>query len=65
MIWSLTGSSASGKTTIARLIIEEVPNAKPLQSVTTRAVRASDIPGEYEYVNEMEFDRLSRAREFL
>ena len=65
MIWSLTGPSASGKTTIARLIQRAVPEAKPLQSVTTRPPRPSDNPGEYEYVSEAEFDRLSRAREFL
>ncbi len=65
MIWSLSGPSASGKTTIARLILQLVPEAKPLQSVTTRPPRPSDNPGEYEYVSESEFDRLSRAREFL
>lgn len=65
MIWSITGPSASGKTTIARLIIEAVPEAKHLPSVTTRPRRFSDNPGEYEHVSDTEFDRLSRAREFL
>lgn len=65
MIWSLTGPSASGKTTIVRLITQAHPNARPLPSTTTRAPRPSDNPGEYEYVSNAEFDRLSRARGFL
>ena len=65
MIWSLTGPSASGKTTIARLLQKAVPEAKPLMSVTTRPPRPSDNPGEYEYVSEAQFSSLSRAREFL
>ena len=41
------------------------PSARPLQSTTTRPPRQSDNKGEYAYVSDAEFDRLSRAREFL
>ena len=65
MICSITGPSASGKTTLVKNLMRMLPGAKPLQSVTTRAPRPSDVPGEYEYVSAEELGRLSRAREFL
>ncbi len=45
--------------------MQEEAGARPLPSTTTREPRPSDNPGEYQYVSEQEFDRLSRAREFL
>lgn len=65
MFWTITGPSASGKTTLARNILAAHPEAKPLTSTTTRAPRPTDMPGEYEYVSNEEFDRLSRQGAFL
>lgn len=58
MILTLTGPSGVGKTTIAGKILESTPGAKMFLSYTTRAARLSDLPGEYAYTNQAEFDRL-------
>lgn len=65
MILSLTGPSGVGKTTLMHNLLQALPNAKPLVSYTTRAARQSDEPGEYRYVSQEEFDRMSQAKEFL
>ena len=65
MIVSISGPSASGKTTIARAVLTTFPKARILGSVTTRAPRPSDIPGEYRYVLGAEFDRLEKKGAFL
>ena len=57
MILTLTGASGAGKTTIAKRLIEALPNTQFLLSSTTRAPRPSDLPGEYEYLDQAAFDR--------
>jgi guanylate kinase len=65
MILSLTGPSGVGKTTLMHNLLKALPNAKPLTSYTTRMPRPSDEPGEYNYINQVEFDRMHTANEFL
>lgn len=65
MIWTITGPSASGKTTLVKNLLAAVPSARPLQSATTRAPRPSDAAGEYEYLSSAEFDTALREGAFL
>jgi guanylate kinase len=65
MILSLTGPSGVGKTTLMHNLLKALPNAQPLTSYTTRVARPSDEPGEYHYITQAEFDRMSAAGEFL
>ncbi len=65
MILTLTGASGAGKTTIAERLITELPNAHFLTSCTTRAARPSDLPGEYLYLSNDDFDRMDEQGDFL
>ncbi len=65
MILSITGPSGVGKTTLMHNLLQALPNAVPLASVTTRAARPTDEPGEYEYVSQAEFDARRARGEFL
>lgn len=63
-IFTITGSSGAGKTTIIKRFMKKVPGARLVVSLTTRLQRPSDLPGEYEYnVALEEFER--RKNEFL
>ncbi|MDP2598419.1 MAG: hypothetical protein Q8P49_01160 [Candidatus Liptonbacteria bacterium] len=64
MIITLTGASGAGKTSIARKLIELIPELKLVLSLTTRDPKPSDLPGEYRSNVPMgEFE--SRKDEFL
>lgn len=66
MLVSISGPSASGKTTVARKLIEHFGGTAPLLiSHTTRAPRPSDIPGEYTYISGDEFENLKSSGAFL
>jgi guanylate kinase len=65
MILSITGPSGVGKTTLMHNLLLALPHAKPLTSVTTRAPRPTDEPGEYEYVSQEEFDAIATSGAFL
>lgn len=67
MLVSISGPSASGKTTVARKLIEHFTKGDSplLISHTTRAPRPSDIPGEYSYVSDDEFEKLRDSGAFL
>lgn len=64
MVLTLTGPSGTGKTSIARQLLTELPHASLLRSYTTRNPRSSDLPGEYEYVTQDAFDRMQREGKF-
>lgn len=65
MIITVTGPSGVGKTTLTNALLENLPNAVRLVSVTTRPARPTDPPGEYEQVSQEEFEQLERAGAFL
>jgi guanylate kinase len=65
MIITLTGASGSGKTAIAKAIMEKVAHAKPLTSTTTRKPRPSDLPDDFEYLGRESFERLRDQGVFL
>ncbi len=57
MIITLTGPSAVGKTSVMKRLLKEVPGARLLRSVTTRAPRPSDAEAEYLYLSNEEFEQ--------
>ncbi len=65
MILSLTGPSGVGKTTLLHNLLRTLPNAHPLESITTRAPRSSDEPGEYRYVERGQFEAMESEGVFL
>ncbi len=65
MIYSLSGPSCAGKTTLLARLRYEITGIEPLVSVTTREARPSDQPGEYRYVSDEEFDRMEKEGLFL
>ena len=58
MIFSISGVSCAGKTTLLEGLRASIPGLQPMESVTTRPGRPSDQPGEYRYVDDDEFDRI-------
>jgi guanylate kinase len=65
MILTITGPSGVGKTTLMHNLLQALPHAKTFESVTTRARRPTDEPGEYRYVSEKEFEAMRERGEFL
>ncbi len=65
MILTLTGASGAGKTTIAERLIGTLAHARFLTSFTTRAARPNDLPREYAYLSNADFDRMRDNGEFL
>jgi guanylate kinase len=64
-IISISGASASGKTSVAREVLSFLPESKMLLSLTTRPSRPSDVPGEYRYVSSETFEDLKKSGSFL
>ena len=64
-IVTLSGPSGSGKTTTARALLTELPGTRMIPSHTTREARESDLPGEYRYLSNEQFDQLMRDGAFL
>lgn len=62
-IITLTGEAGSGKTSIARKLLDD--GFEMITSTTTRAARLSDLPKEYEHVNAAEFSLLTAAGAFI
>lgn len=65
MILTLTGASGAGKTTISERLISLSPTVRFLISYTTRAARPSDLPGEFAYLSNSDFDRMKEDGAFL
>jgi len=66
LLITLTGPSSSGKSTIARKLVEYIENIALSVSTTTRSPRKGEVEGrEYFYVSEEEFQGRVEAGEFL
>ena len=65
MILTFTGSSGTGKTTIEKALLERLPNAHPLVSVTTRTARPTDLPGDFLHVTPEAFQQMEDHGAFL
>lgn len=65
MILTLTGASGTGKTTLANMLYQALPNALPLISYTTRKSRPTDLPGDYAFLSEQEFASMETHDDFL
>jgi guanylate kinase len=65
-VFVITGTSGEGKSTLARLLLERVPELELAVSATTRERRPEEEDGrEYYFISQEEFDRLLAADEFL
>jgi guanylate kinase len=65
IILTLSGASASGKTTVAKEIISTLRGARMILSVTTRDKRPNDLRGEYAYITKEYFAELKAGDAFL
>jgi len=65
-VFVITGTSGEGKSTLARLLLERVPELALAVSATTRERRPGEEDGrEYHFISRGEFDRRLAADEFL
>ena len=65
-VFVITGTSGEGKSTLARLLLERVPELELAVSATTRARRPGEVEGrDYWFISSDEFDRRLAADEFL
>lgn len=65
-VFVITGTSGEGKSTLARLLVERVPELELAISATTRPRRPDEAEGrDYWFVSEDEFDRGVAAGDFL
>lgn len=54
---TFSGASAVGKSSVAQLLLKSSDVYQLLLSTTTRPPRATDLPGEYEYLSSEEFQQ--------
>ena len=66
LMFILSSPSGAGKTTIARMLLEEDPGISLSVSATTRPMRAGEVEGvDYHFVDQAEFERMVAAGEFF
>jgi guanylate kinase len=65
-VFVITGTSGEGKSTLARDLVERVPELRLAVSATTRPRRPGEVDGrDYHFLSEEEFDRRLAAGDFL
>ncbi|TML10430.1 MAG: guanylate kinase [Actinobacteria bacterium] len=65
-VFVITGTSGEGKSTLAKMLLERVPELALAVSATTRDRRPGEEDGrEYHFISREEFDRRLAADEFL
>jgi guanylate kinase len=62
----LSSPSGAGKTTLSRLLIEQMPGLKMSVSATTRPMRPGEVDGrDYHFIDKAKFDLMSKGNELL
>ena len=56
----ITGTSGSGKSTIAKLLSERISTCQMVKAVTTRSKRADDLSDFYEYIDNEKFQAIEK-----
>ena len=65
-VFVITGTSGEGKSTLARRLLERIPELELAVSATTRERRPGEVDGrDYWFLTRKEFDRRLAAGEFL
>ncbi len=65
-VFVITGTSGEGKSTLARRLVQRVPQLELAVSATTRPQRPGEVDGrDYWFISEQEFDRRLDADDFL
>lgn len=64
-IITISGPTGSGKTTIAKRLLEVIPYAHMVTSLTTRQKCDDDLPGEYMYVSKQDLDKMDGQNGYL
>jgi guanylate kinase len=65
-VFVITGTSGEGKSTLARLLLERMPELTLAVSATTRPQRPGEVDGrDYKFMTRQEFDRRLADDEFL
>ena len=65
-VFVITGTSGEGKSTLARLLLQRVPELELAVSATTRAQREGEVNGrDYWFISREEFDRRFANGDFL
>src|SRR6195952_5749347 len=66
LMFVLSSPSGAGKTTLSRMLIDQVPGLKMSVSATTRPMRPGEVPGhDYQFVDKDQFDRMTENDELL
>jgi len=66
LMFILSSPSGTGKTTIARMLLDQVPGIGMSVSATTRPMRPGEVDGrDYHFVDQATFDRMEADGEFL
>ena len=61
----ITGTKCGGKSTLARELCHRDSRFMYAKAVTTRSAREDDIPGEYQYISQVDFELLLRDKDAL
>ncbi|WP_295846531.1 guanylate kinase [Tardiphaga sp.] len=66
LMFVLSSPSGAGKTTLTRMLIDEIPDLRMSVSVTTRPMRPGEIEGrDYYFVDQARFDAMVASDELL
>src|SRR5246127_1465760 len=66
LMFVLSSPSGAGKTTLSRLLIEQMPGLKMSVSATTRPMRPGEVEGrDYHFIDKAAFDLMSKRDELL
>ncbi len=64
LILSFSGRSGTGKSSVIRSLLQLYPEWGVIESVSTRAMRDSDLPGEIRQVSSQEFETKKQRGDF-